>query len=157
MLNPPDVRFKASGPETAQATRVLFPLRVRVNRPSAEQALVEAKRVVEQFRQAAERAELPAGRFGLADPALAAGTQAAELVIEHLSKREVRLQLLFLAALTWPPATDFWARASAIAGVTDFLQKFSQMSREKDIEVDPERAKLSTEAEGGPGAGGLRS
>jgi hypothetical protein len=145
MLSARDIRFKATGPETAQALRILLPVRIRISRPTGEQALVEARRVVEQFRQTTEQTEWSGGRVILSDMATADGKQPSELTIEQASKKEVRLQLVFSAVLTLPVTTDFWARTSAIARATDFLQKFSQMPREKDIDVEAEQAQLLVE------------
>jgi hypothetical protein len=148
MLGQTDVRFKAAGPETAQARCVLLPLRVRVSRPEGEQALAEAQRVVEEFRRAAEQADLPGARLAVSDFAAGGDKQAMELVIEQASKREVRLQLVFSSVLTFEGAGDFWRRAAAIARATDFLQKFSQQPREKDIDVNVLQAKLLMEGTG---------
>jgi hypothetical protein len=148
MLSALDVRFKATGPETAQAVRVLLPLRIRISRPTGEQALGEAKRVVEQFRQATEQAEWSGGRVILSDLATADGKQPTELIIEQASKKEVRLQLVFSAVLTLPVTTDFWARTSAIVRATDFLQKFSHLPREKEVDVEAEQARLLAEGGG---------
>jgi hypothetical protein len=113
-----------------------------VNRPEAEQALAEAQRVVEKFRRAAERFEVPGGRLAVSDFSAGSDKQATELIIEQTSKKEVRLQLVFSPVLTFEGASDFWGRAAAIAAATDFLQRFSLEPREKDIEVIVQQARL---------------
>jgi hypothetical protein len=145
MLHQADIRFKAACAQTAQARHVLFPLRVWVSRPSGEQALAEARRIVEQFRKAAEHAEIPESRLAVPAFGAADGKPAEELTIEQASKREVRLQLLFSALLSFEKPGDFWARAAAVARATDFLQAFAQQPREKDIEVDVQQGRLLVE------------
>jgi hypothetical protein len=142
MLNPPDLRFKADGRQTVQAWQVRFPLRLRVQRPAAVQALADARRVVDQLRRAAEEAEFPEARLLVPDPDADEGRGASEFTIEQKSQREVRLQITLAVSLTLEGAGAFWAHAAAIAAAADFLQGFAQRPHEKGIEVDVQQARV---------------
>jgi hypothetical protein len=142
MITHADIRFYAASPDTAMARQVLFPIRVRVNRPSAEQALGEAKRVMEEFRRAATQVEIPGAHFAVSECAATGCKPEAEFAIEQVSKSEVRVRLTLAGLLSFEAAGDFWSRAAAIARVADFLQHFSQQAREKDIEVEAQQARL---------------
>jgi hypothetical protein len=146
MLNKPDIRFKSSGSQTAQAELVVLPLSVRVNRPSGEVALGEVRRVVDQFRQAAEQLQIPGARLSIPELANMAGKHSVELTIEQVSKKEVQVAFLFAATLSFDGAGEFWDRALAIAAATDYLQAFTQRSREKDVEVDAQQGKILSSA-----------
>src|SRR5581483_6397247 len=114
MLQHRDIRFSATGHETGKAVRILLPLSVRISRPTGQEALLEAKRIVEHFRQAAGETEFSGARMAPSDLAASIGKQAAELTIEQDPKRGVRLRLLFSGVLTLTPGADFWARALTI-------------------------------------------
>jgi hypothetical protein len=144
MINKPDIRFKSGSFQTAHASHVLFPLCVRIVRPTGELSLEEARRVVEQFMQAAEQVKIPGARLSVSDFSTPGGKHAAEFSLEQASKREVRLELVFTVLLSFAGAEDFWGRAAVIAMATDFLQRFSQRTREKDIEVEAQQGKLLT-------------
>lgn len=140
MFAHPDIRFQAKGPETARVDRLLLPLRIFVSRSTSEQALGEARRVVEQLRQAAEQFTIEGARLSVRDLASVWGKYAAEWKINQTSKKEAKLELLFFAILTIEANKDFWSRAVIIARLIDFLQRFCQQPREKDIDVVAEKA-----------------
>jgi hypothetical protein len=142
MLGQADIRFKAVGTQTTQAHQVLFPLRLRAQRPSGEQALDGIRSVVEQLRDAAGQTKLIGTRIIVPDLDTADDAHAADLSIEQKSQREVRLELVFTISLSLDGLNGFWARAGAIARAADLLQDFSQRPREKGIDVDVQRAKL---------------
>jgi len=142
MVHHADIRFRATSAQAAHARQVVFPLRVRVSRPTSERAVSEAKNVIDQFRQAAPQAEVGKGRLDVGDFKTAGVRSLEELVIEQTSKREARVQLVFLALLRFKGEPDFWDRAAAVARVGDFLQSFSQQPRDKDVEVDVQPAQL---------------
>ncbi|MEO6807876.1 MAG: hypothetical protein ABI353_02045 [Isosphaeraceae bacterium] len=142
MFNAADIRFKAAGRQTAQALYVHFPLCLRVHRPAAVQALADARRVINQLREAAEEADFPNARLSVLD--LDAGTGASELTIEQKSQREVRLQVLLTVSLSLQGDDIFWVQAAAIAAASDFLQNFSLRPHDKGIEIDVQQARPLT-------------
>jgi hypothetical protein len=148
-LIPPDVRYSADSSATAAAAGVLLPLRVTVHRPTGEQALAEAKQVVEQFRILTERSERPPGRIALADPAQTYENQSGHLTIHQHAKKEVKLDLDFLALVSFPGAGagDFWARAAVLAWATDLVQQFCLQTWPKGVEVAAQLGKFLGRAE----------
>ena len=156
MFAQPDVRFQATGPDTANSVRLLLPLRIFVSRPTSEQALGEARRVVEELGQATQQIAIEGARLSIRDLASALGKYAAEWKITQASKKEARLELLFFVLLTIEANKDFWGHAAVIARLVDFLQRFCQQPREKGIDVAAERAIVLDEVAGpasGPGTG----
>ncbi len=143
MLNPPDVRFKSSGRQLAQARVVLFPIGLRVLRPVTIQALAEVRRLVDQLRRAAEELEVTGGKVTVLDPDTIEGREVSTLIIQQKSAREVSVQLSFAVSLMLDDTDVFWAHASAIAATADLIQAFGQRPHEKGVEVDIEQARTS--------------
>jgi hypothetical protein len=121
MLMRADIRYTADSAATASAASVLLPVRILVRRPTSEQALTEARQVVEQFRRLAERAEAPGGHLALGDLAASFEKHSGRLTVEQRSKKEVQLELEFLAIVTFSGTRDFWGRATVVAWATDLI------------------------------------
>src|SRR5438270_10115519 len=107
MLHPPDIRYKAAGHEVAGARAVVFPVGVEVKHASGARALAVARGVVEQLRKAAGGTEIPGARLTVPEFEDAGERLASELSIEQTSKREVKVQLVFSAVLTFEAPGDF--------------------------------------------------
>jgi hypothetical protein len=136
MVGPTDIRLKASGLQIARARVARFPIRLRVQGTGARPALAQARRVIDELRQAAADAEFDAARLDIPDPDTDTGRSASELTIEQKSPREVRLQLAFAVALGLEKAGGFWDRAAALAEALDLLQGFARRPHDKGVEID---------------------
>jgi hypothetical protein len=136
MITSPDIRLKASGSQITRARQGRFVLCLRIQAPGAGQALAQARHVVTQLRQAAEKADFPDARLEVPDPDTDSGRSASELAIEQKSPREVRLQFTIVLTLHLGEAVGFWRHAAALAHAADFLQGFSQSPHDKGIEID---------------------
>ncbi|MBA4148961.1 MAG: hypothetical protein H0X66_12665 [Verrucomicrobia bacterium] len=147
MYKAEDIRYKADGPLTASIGTILLPLWALIKRPTSEQALKEAKRLVDQLAKESEQTGILGGKLTICDFSAPYHTQAARISIEQSSKKEVTLRCDFFAVLAFDSIGDFWSRADIISRHVDFLQRFCLAPRDKDIEVYAERAKFLTEKE----------
>jgi hypothetical protein len=145
MLKSQDIRYKADGPLTASIGKILFPLWALIKRPTSEQALKEAKRMVEQLSKEAEQTGIPGGGLVVCDFGIPYHRQNARITIEQASRKEVVLHCEFFAVLSFETSGDFWTRAEIISRHLDFLQRFCSQPREKDVDVYAERAKFLTD------------
>jgi len=83
-----DIRFKSSGTDVVAATGFALPVVIEIDRPDAETALADARRVAERLRSESSAAEVLGGRVELIDPAT-----RSKVTVEQRSRREVRLEL----------------------------------------------------------------
>ena len=130
-----DIRFNAGTPATAGSTAFVWPVRVVVRRPTAEQALLQARQVVEQFREVCEKAGPAGSRLALGDFAATFDKLSGRLVLEQRSGKEAQVQLEFLAVCRLAGPAEFWDRAAAVAWSVDAVQGFCQRSWPKGVEV----------------------
>ena len=137
MYIPSDIRFQTTGVDALAAASFLLPVRLMIDRPTAEAALTEARRLTELLRSSAAGLELPSGRLELVEPA-----SRSEVVMEVRPKGELRLQLTLCVSVTPTPHGDFWSRVATVLRVTDFVERFSGQSLGKGIEVDAGRIEL---------------
>ena len=137
-----DIRFKADGRKTARLAQVHLPLCLIISRPSAAQALGDARRLVAQLARAAEETKFPGGYLTVPDLDADEGQGVTEIIIEQKSQREVRLQVTLVPILRLQDEGKFWTRAAAIAAASDLLQAFALRPHEKGIEVEVNQARL---------------
>jgi hypothetical protein len=147
---PIDIRYTADAATTASTPRLLLPLRVRVRRPTCAEALAEVRTVVDQFRLLAERAETLGGRLQVADLAASTDKPAGNLSFQKVTKKEVLLELEFLAVVGFASVGDFWNRASVVAWALDLVQQFCLRSWSRGVEVDALRARFGIETTTAP-------
>ncbi len=145
MLMTPDMRYTADSATTAAAASVLFPIRIIARRPNSEQALTEARQIVEEFRLLAERSHAPGGRLTLADLAATFEKHSGRLTLAQRSKKEVQLELEFLAIVSFANTDDFWGRASTLAWAADQIQAFCVRSWPKGVWVMARRGRFVSE------------
>jgi hypothetical protein len=93
-------------------------------------------------------AERPDGRITLADMAAAYEKHSGRLTIQQHSKKEVKLELEFLAVVTFPGTGpgDFWARAVFLAWATDLVHQFCLQAWPKGVEVVARRGRFVSDA-----------
>ena len=141
-----DIRYSAGSSATASAASVLLPIRVLAWRPTAELALGEARRVVEQFRLLCERATHPGGSLTTGDLATPFEGHSGRLTVQQYSKKEVLLELEFLAVVGFSGPADFWARAAVLAWAADAVQEFCLQAWPKGVRVFARRGRFLNEA-----------
>jgi hypothetical protein len=130
-----DIRYSAGTPATTTSTALVWPVRVVVCRPTAEQALSQARQVVEQFREVCAQAGPAGSRLSLGDFAASFDKLSGRLVLEQRSAKEAQVQLEFLAVCRLAGPADFWDRAAVVAWSVDAVQGFCQRSWPKGVEV----------------------
>lgn len=140
-----DIRYKADGPKTATAEAIALPLLLRVEKPTHQIAMREARNVVEQLQTELRQ-------FALKGAALSIGSlegpeiqKTSELVLEQQSNEDVKLQLEFFLVLTLEPG-QFWDRAELIAQAIDFVQRFCVKPRDKRIALNMQTARMMDES-----------
>jgi len=127
MLVRSDLRFQATGMEALKAETIVRPIRLQLDRPTAEAALSDVRKLTECLKSMASACSIVGGRLELLQPA-----QRSELSIEQKSRSEVILALTVCLQLTPPAGEDYWSRVAAVAA--DFAQRFSQHNHGKGIE-----------------------
>ena len=137
MYIPSDIRFQVTGVDALAAANFLLPVRLTIDRPTAEAALTEARRLTELLRSSVVGLELPGGKLELIEPA-----GRSEVVVDVRPKGEVRLQLTLCLSITPTTYNDFWGRVATVLRVTDFVERFSRQPLGKGIEVDAGRIEL---------------
>jgi hypothetical protein len=141
-LFPVDVRYTAESAVTAAAASVLLPVCVIVWRPTTEQALGEARQVVEQFRLLCEKVQRPGGSLTVGDLAASFEKHSGRLTVQQYSKKEVQLELEFLAVVGFSGPVDFWGRAAHLAWAVDVVQGFCVRSWPKRVKVVARRGRF---------------
>jgi len=132
MLVRSDLRFQATGMEALKAETIVRPIRLQLDRPTAEAAPSDVRKLTECLKSMASACSIVGGRLELLQPA-----QRSELSIEQKSRSEVILALTVCLQLTPPAGEDYWSRVAAVAAVAvaaDFAQRFSQHNHGKGIE-----------------------
>jgi hypothetical protein len=144
-LYPADIRYTADSAATAGAAKILLPVRVIAWRPTTEQALTEARQVVEQFRLLCDTAQHAGGQLTLGDLATSFEKHSGRLTVQQYSKKEVQLELEFLAVVGFSGPADFWGRAAVVAWGADVVQGFCLRSWPKGVKVIARRGKFLAE------------
>ncbi len=141
-----DVRYNIGTPATTSSTAFVWPVRVVVRRPTCEQALAQAREVVEQFRALCDQAGPGGSRLTVADFTAEYDKTCGRLMLEQRSAKEVQLQLDFLAVCYLARSAGFWENAAAVAWSVDLVHGFTQRNWSKGVEV----AALEGRAVGAP-------
>ena len=145
-FSPADIRYSAGSSETAAAASVVLPVRVIAWRPTAAHALAEARQVVEQFRRLCGDARHPDGDLSTGDMAATFEKHSGRLTVQQYTKKEVQLELEFLAVVGFRGPADFWGRAVVLAWAADLVQGFSLRVWPKGVKVFARRGRFLNEA-----------
>lgn len=141
-----DIRFKSTGADAVGTSEFALPIEVVIDRPTAEAAFTEARRIADLLRSDSSATEVPAGPVGLVDPAA-----RSKVSIEQRSRGEVRLELTVWLTLTPATGGDFWARTLAVARAADMAQRFALKPHGKGVAVTAGRVETVPQPPETPG------
>ncbi len=146
----PQIRYKADGAKTATLEPLILPLRVQVRRPTYQAALREARKIIDDLSQEVAQFTVKGATLKMGDFGQRYQQKAADLVLAQHAADEVGLDLDFYLLLTFEARERFWERAELIAEHIDFLQRFCQKPRDKQVILMLEEARFLTETAPAP-------
>jgi hypothetical protein len=144
IMSAQDIRYNADGTKTAHFDTVIFPLWLCVDSPTYHKVICDARGIVEQLQAEILRFTAKGGTLQMGDLGKPQIQKTSELVLEHISSDQIRLQLEFFLVLTLQKG-HFWERAELIGLAIDFIQKFCARTCAKYVDIQMKTARFVDE------------